>query len=152
MNLRQLFHLAVVEVGSWFENVTDVTARCAVRRGDGEHPAMAVHDFRNHRTQLIPHLDKAHDPGMVRRMRRVRQNEGPNHLWVAGDQERRDRPQCSSVVPYDHRNAARMAALGAPVFACTPEHFPEMMAAALSKQDLYLWAEQRGLKLERPEA
>lgn len=52
---------------------------------------------------------------------------------------------------YDHGNAARLAALGAPVFACTPEHFPEMISAALCRQDLHLWAEQRGLKLERPE-
>ncbi|HLP01250.1 MAG TPA: VWA domain-containing protein [Opitutaceae bacterium] len=50
---------------------------------------------------------------------------------------------------YDHNNAARIAALGAPVFACTPDHFPEMIASALNRQDLHLWAEQRGLKLER---
>jgi Mg-chelatase subunit ChlD len=50
---------------------------------------------------------------------------------------------------YDHRNAARMAALGVPVFAATPDQFPDLMAAALSRQDMHLWAEQRGLKLER---
>ncbi len=53
---------------------------------------------------------------------------------------------------YDHRHAAQLAALGVPVFACTPDRFADLMAAALSRQDLHLWAEQRGLKLERQEA
>jgi Mg-chelatase subunit ChlD len=53
---------------------------------------------------------------------------------------------------YDHHHAARLAAMGAPVFACTPDQFAELMAAALSRQDLHLWAEQRGVKLERSQA
>jgi hypothetical protein len=52
---------------------------------------------------------------------------------------------------YDHHNAARMAALGVPVFAATPDLFPDLVAAALSRQDLHLWGEQHGLKLERAE-
>lgn len=52
---------------------------------------------------------------------------------------------------YDHHNAGRLAALGIPVFAATPDQFPELMAAALTRQDIHLWAEQRGLKLERAE-
>lgn len=50
---------------------------------------------------------------------------------------------------YDHRHAAELAAMGVPVFACTPDHFADLMAAALSRQDVHLWAAQRGLKLER---
>jgi Mg-chelatase subunit ChlD len=42
---------------------------------------------------------------------------------------------------YDKANAARFAALDIPVFACTPERFPDLMAAALAKKDLRLWAE-----------
>ncbi|MFN0014942.1 MAG: VWA domain-containing protein [Saprospiraceae bacterium] len=41
---------------------------------------------------------------------------------------------------YDHENAAALAALGVPAFACTPHLFPEMMAAALAGQDLQHWA------------
>lgn len=52
---------------------------------------------------------------------------------------------------YDHHHAAKFAAMGVPVFACTPDAFAELMAAALSRQDLHLWAEQRGMKLERSE-
>ncbi|HEY9044605.1 MAG TPA: VWA domain-containing protein [Ohtaekwangia sp.] len=46
---------------------------------------------------------------------------------------------------YDHDNAAYMASLGIPVFACTPDKFPDLMAAALSKQDIALWAAKEDL-------
>ena len=41
---------------------------------------------------------------------------------------------------YDHNHAAALAALGIPAFACTPELFPDLMAAAIQRQDLSLWA------------
>ena len=41
---------------------------------------------------------------------------------------------------YDQRNAAALAALGAPAFACAPDLFPDLMAAAIQRQDLGLWA------------
>ena len=37
---------------------------------------------------------------------------------------------------YDHENAAALAALGVPAFACTPDAFPELMAAAIERRDL----------------
>ncbi|MFI9648504.1 VWA domain-containing protein [Streptomyces sp. NPDC052040] len=37
---------------------------------------------------------------------------------------------------YDREHAAGLAALGAPAFACTPDLFPEVMAAALEKRAL----------------
>lgn len=37
---------------------------------------------------------------------------------------------------YDREHAAALAALGAPAFACTPDHFPEVMAAAVEKRPL----------------
>ncbi|MFK0210088.1 MULTISPECIES: VWA domain-containing protein [unclassified Streptomyces] len=37
---------------------------------------------------------------------------------------------------YDRDNAAALAALGAPAFACTPDLFPEIMAAALERRPL----------------
>ncbi|GHF47719.1 VWA domain-containing protein [Streptomyces mashuensis] len=37
---------------------------------------------------------------------------------------------------YDHEHAAALAALGVPAFACTPDLFPEVMAAALEKRPL----------------
>lgn len=37
---------------------------------------------------------------------------------------------------YDREHAAALGALGAPAFACTPDLFPEVMAAALEKRPL----------------
>ncbi|WP_232835623.1 VWA domain-containing protein [Actinocorallia populi] len=37
---------------------------------------------------------------------------------------------------YDHENAAALTALGVPVFACTPDRFPDLIAAALEHRDL----------------
>jgi Mg-chelatase subunit ChlD len=50
---------------------------------------------------------------------------------------------------YDHQNAQFLSNLGIPVFACTPDKFPDMMAAALSKQDIGLWAAKEDLVLKR---
>ena len=41
---------------------------------------------------------------------------------------------------YDARNSALFAAMDIPVFACTPDRFPDLMAAALARKDLKLWA------------
>lgn len=50
---------------------------------------------------------------------------------------------------YDHQNAQFLSNLGIPVFACTPDKFPDMMAAALSKQDIALWAAREDLVLKK---
>ena len=41
---------------------------------------------------------------------------------------------------YDHSVAAALAGLGVPSFACTPDLFPDLMAAAINRQDLGQWA------------
>lgn len=41
---------------------------------------------------------------------------------------------------YDHQNAAFLAQHGIPAFACSPDLFPDLMAAALQKQDMAIWA------------
>lgn len=43
---------------------------------------------------------------------------------------------------YDKSHAEFLATLGVPTFACTPDKFPELMAAALSKQDIGIWVSQ----------
>ena len=50
---------------------------------------------------------------------------------------------------YDATHAAILASLGCPVFACTPHQFPELMAAALKRQDLWAWAAENDIKLIR---
>ena len=43
---------------------------------------------------------------------------------------------------YDHAQAAVFAAYGIPAFACTPDAFPEMLAAALEGRDVGRWASE----------
>lgn len=43
---------------------------------------------------------------------------------------------------HDHENAAALAAMGVPAFACTPDVFPDLMAAALERRDISRWAER----------
>lgn len=50
---------------------------------------------------------------------------------------------------YDHQNAAYLASLGVPVFACTPDKFPDLMAAALARQDVGMWAAKEDLVLKK---
>lgn len=50
---------------------------------------------------------------------------------------------------YDPKNAEAFAALGVPVFACTPDQFPALMAAALRREDIAAWAAAQDIKLAR---
>jgi Mg-chelatase subunit ChlD len=50
---------------------------------------------------------------------------------------------------YDHDNAAYFASLGAPAFACTPDLFPDLIAAAIERRDIATWAAKAGLETSR---
>ena len=41
---------------------------------------------------------------------------------------------------FDRTIAASLAQFSIPTFACTPNHFPELMAAAINRQDIAQWA------------
>ncbi|WP_054815123.1 VWA domain-containing protein [Nocardia arizonensis] len=43
---------------------------------------------------------------------------------------------------YDHENAAALAALDVPAFACTPDRFPDLLATALDRGDVGAWADR----------
>ena len=47
---------------------------------------------------------------------------------------------------YDAALAAKLAALGVPSFACTPDAFPQLMAAAIRRDDVAAWAATQGFK------
>lgn len=53
---------------------------------------------------------------------------------------------------YDHQLAAKLAALGVPSFACTPDQFPALMAAAIKREDVALWAAQQGIVTARAQS
>ncbi|MEY2512966.1 MAG: hypothetical protein QOJ89_324 [bacterium] len=53
---------------------------------------------------------------------------------------------------FDHDNAAALATLGIPAFACTPDLFPALMAAAIERRDLGVWAGEHGIVSARGSA
>lgn len=55
----------------------------------------------------------------------------------------------SGAPGYDAGNAAGLAGLGIPVFACTPDLFPELMAAAIERRNIQQWAAQREIVTAR---
>lgn len=46
---------------------------------------------------------------------------------------------------YNRQIAAELAKLDVPAFACTPDLFPELMAAAINRQDLNRWAARQDI-------
>jgi uncharacterized protein with von Willebrand factor type A (vWA) domain len=50
---------------------------------------------------------------------------------------------------FDAQNAAALAGMGIPSFACTPDRFPDLMAAAIQGRDLGHWASEQGLIASR---
>lgn len=53
---------------------------------------------------------------------------------------------------YDHSIAGALAGMGVPAFACTPDQFPDLMAAAIERRDLAQWAAARGIVIAGHEA
>lgn len=49
---------------------------------------------------------------------------------------------------YDAKHAAEFAALGIPSFACTPDVFPDLMAATIRRENLQTWAASHGIALQ----
>ena len=52
---------------------------------------------------------------------------------------------------YDARLAGLIAGLDIPVFAATPDEFPDLMACALRREDVFAWAAKADIKTVRPE-
>jgi hypothetical protein len=51
---------------------------------------------------------------------------------------------------FDQSHAAAFAGMGIPAFACTPDLFPDLMAAAIQRQDITRWAASQGINSARP--
>jgi len=50
---------------------------------------------------------------------------------------------------YDHRVAEELGKMGSPAFACSPDKFPDLMAAAIQKQDIAQWAAANDIVTKR---
>jgi len=53
---------------------------------------------------------------------------------------------------YDHAQALELAELGVPSLACTPDAFPDLLAAALERRDVGRWANEHGMHTAVPAA
>ena len=56
----------------------------------------------------------------------------------------------SGAPSYDAAHAAALAEIGVPSFACTPDQFPDLMAAAIDRQDIGTWAASRDIVTTHP--
>jgi VWA domain containing CoxE-like protein len=52
---------------------------------------------------------------------------------------------------YDHQIAGVLASMGVPSFACTPDLFPDLMAAAINRSDISQWAASNEITVARGE-
>jgi Mg-chelatase subunit ChlD len=55
----------------------------------------------------------------------------------------------SGAPSYDAGTAGMLASFGVPCFACTPDAFPELMAAAIRRSDVNAWAAGQGFSVSR---
>lgn len=47
---------------------------------------------------------------------------------------------------YNADLAEEFATLGSPELACTPDQFPDLMATALKREDIFQWASETDIK------
>jgi hypothetical protein len=50
---------------------------------------------------------------------------------------------------YNNDHAGKIAAMHCPVFGCTPDQFPALMAVALTGRDIEQWAASKDIALIR---
>lgn len=144
------FDTAVVD---WTDQLEDpVSVLFGVQLGGGTDIAGALgyceskieHPSKTHMVLVSDLIENGNSAEMLRRAASIKQSGVNLIVLLALSDEGRP--------AYDPRHAAAFAALGCPVFACTPDHFPEMMAAALAKQDVAAWASSNDIELIRSAA
>lgn len=116
---------------------TDINAALAYCEQHIEHPA------RTHLV-LITDLYEGGDPeAMLRRIAGIKQSGVKMIVLLALSDD--------GHPAYHSDHASRIAAMHCPVFACTPDQFPDLMAVALTGRDIEQWAASRDLALVRAE-
>lgn len=116
---------------------TDINQAVAYCQGKIEHPA------KSHLILITDLYEGGNAEALVARLGRLL-TAGVNVIVLLALSDE-GRPA------YDPKLSTQVAALGIPVFACTPDQFPDLMAAALKREDLHAWAAGRDIKTIRPE-
>ncbi len=117
---------------------TDINGALAYCQKQVENPA------KSHLVLISDLYENGDERSMLRRVAALKQS-GVNVIVLLALSDE-GRPS------YDARNAAAIAAMGCPVFACTPDQFPDLMAAALSKADISQWASSQEIEMIRAAA
>lgn len=131
------FDTAVVDLSENLNDPVDLLFGVQLGGGTDIHKALVYCESRITRPAdtvmvLISDLEEGGSvAGMVQAAARIKQSGVQLIALLALSDDGKPR--------YDTHNAAAFAALDIPVFACTPDRFPDLMAAALSKRDLQLW-------------
>ncbi len=114
---------------------TDINQAVAYCEGRIERPA------RSHLVLITDLFEGGNRDALVARLRRLVAS-GVNVITLLALSDD-GRPA------YDPMVSARVAALGVPVFACTPDQFPALMAAALRRENVHDWAAGADIKVVR---
>ncbi|ADV66336.1 VWA domain-containing protein [Deinococcus maricopensis] len=144
-----VYDTAVVDLTDQLQDPVDVLF--GVQLGGGNDTPLALRYCKDLLTQpeesifvLISDLyEGSGSAEMLRRLREFRDMGVQVVVLLALD--RNGKPS------FDRQNASALAGMGIPVFACTPEHFPDLMAAALGRQDVSAWASARGMPVVHDE-
>ena len=141
-----VYDTAVVDLTEQLSDPVDVLFGVQLGGGTDTSPALEycktfLKSPEDHVFILISDLYDSDGPQMIRRLAEFREAGVRVIVLPALDDD--------GTPSYHREYAAQIAAHDIPVFACTPEHFPDLMAAALGGQDVEAWATARGLVTAR---
>ncbi|SEJ54102.1 VWA domain containing CoxE-like protein [Deinococcus reticulitermitis] len=141
-----VYDTGVVDLTEHLSDPVDVLFGVQLGGGTDTSPALEyckglLHHPEEHTFVLISDLYDSDGPQMIRRLREFAEMGVRVIVLPALDDD--------GTPSYHAEYAAQIAALGIPVFACTPDHFPDLMAAALQGADLNAWAAARGIVTAR---
>ena len=136
------------EVVDWTEDLADpVDVLFGVQLGGGNDTNKALQycedrieqPTKSHLVLISDLYEGAGAPEMIRRLAKLK-DMGINVIVLLALSDE-GRPS------YDTAVAEQIAANGTPVFACTPDQFPDLMAAALRRENIHTWAAKSDIKL-----
>jgi Mg-chelatase subunit ChlD len=114
---------------------TDINAALAYCERKIEHPA------KTHLLLITDLYEGGDAPSMLARVAALKQT-GVNVIVLLALSDH-------GHPSFHAQHAEQIAGMGCPVFACTPDQFPELMAAALTRQDIAQWAAGADIALVR---
>lgn len=138
-----VFDTAVVDLTEMLEDPVEVLFGTQLGGGTDIHQALSYCQglVRNPRDTIVVLISDLFEGGNADEMLKRAANLVASGAQVIALLALDDR----GAPTFDHRNAAALSALGIPSFACTPNQFPDLMAAAINRRDISQWAAAQGI-------